>query len=105
MDKKWNVYLSGEIHTDWREQISSGAVKAALPVSFSSPVTDHGASDMCGVNILGAEDKPFWQDRKGAGLNAIRTSTLISNADVGRQPMRSARMHWFPNDVSGRIRT
>ena len=82
MDKNWNVYLSGEIHTDWRDQISAGAANAKLPVSFSAPVTDHGASDMCGVNILGSEEKPFWQDRKGAGLNAIRTSTLISKADV-----------------------
>ena len=82
MSKHWNIYLSGEIHTDWREQISAGAAAANLPVSFSAPVTDHDASDMCGVKILGSEEKQFWQDRKGAGLNAIRTSTLISNADV-----------------------
>lgn len=82
MSKHWNIYLSGEIHTDWREQISAGAIAADLPVSFTAPVTDHDASDMCGVNILGSEEKQFWQDRKGAGLNAIRTSTLISNADV-----------------------
>ncbi|MGR8947280.1 MAG: YtoQ family protein [Gammaproteobacteria bacterium] len=82
MDKKWHVYLSGEIHTDWREQIKAGAADANLPVTFTAPVTDHDASDMCGVNILGSEENQFWQDRKGAGLNAIRTSTLISGADV-----------------------
>lgn len=74
------VYLSGEIHTDWREQITTGA--KGLDVSFQSPVTDHAASDDCGVAILGAEDSKFWHDHKGAKLNAIRTRKGIENADV-----------------------
>ena len=74
------VYLSGEIHTDWREQIIDGA--AGLDVTFDSPVTDHAASDDCGVAILGAEPDRFWHDRKGASLNAIRTRRGISEADV-----------------------
>jgi len=75
-----NVYLSGEIHTDWRDQIIEGA--QGLNVSFSSPVTDHGASDDCGVEILGAEENKFWHDRKGAQVNAIRTRKGIEEADV-----------------------
>ncbi|WP_185803661.1 YtoQ family protein [Pontivivens nitratireducens] len=75
-----SVYLSGEIHTDWRDEIAQGA--ADLPVSFSSPVTDHAASDDCGVAILGAESDKFWHDRKGAGLNAIRTRKGIEEADI-----------------------
>ena len=78
----WNVYLSGEIHTDWREQIVSGASQIGLDVHFSAPVTDHAASDDCGVAILGAETQRFWHDRKGAGVNAIRTRTLIEKADI-----------------------
>lgn len=74
------VYLSGEIHTDWREQITEGA--AGLDVAFSAPVTDHAASDDCGVAILGAEDDKFWHDNKGARLNAIRTRRGIEQADV-----------------------
>lgn len=74
------VYLSGEIHTDWREQIIEGA--ASLDVSFDSPVTDHAASDDCGVRILGNEDQKFWHDHKGAKLNAIRTRKGIEDADV-----------------------
>ena len=74
------VYLSGEIHTDWREQIVDGA--EGLDVEFSSPVTDHAASDDCGVAILGAEEKKFWHDHKGAKLNAIRTRKAIADADV-----------------------
>jgi YtoQ family protein len=78
----WNVYLAGEIHSDWREQIAAGVEKAGLDVSFSSPVTDHGASDDVGVAILGEEGDSFWKDHKGAGVNAIRTQTLIRQADV-----------------------
>ena len=78
----WLVYLSGEIHTDWREQIEAGTRAAGLPVDFSGPVTNHGFSDDCGVAILGEEDKPFWKDHKGAKLNAIRTRTLIERADI-----------------------
>jgi YtoQ family protein len=78
----WQVYLSGEIHTDWREQIERGAAETGLDVEFTAPVTDHAASDDAGVSILGPEDKPFWKDHLGAGVNAIRTRTLIEQADV-----------------------
>lgn len=75
-----SVYLSGEIHTDWREQIIEGS--AGLDVVFDAPVTDHDASDDCGVAIMGAEPNKFWHDHKGAKLNAIRTRRGIAQADV-----------------------
>jgi len=78
----WTVYLSGEIHTDWREQIIAAADKKGLPVEFLSPVTTHADSDDCGGAILGEEDKPFWRDNKGAKINAIRTRTLIERSDI-----------------------
>ena len=74
------IYLSGEIHTDWRDQIIAAC--GDLNLSFDGPVTDHAASDDCGVEILGAEPNKFWHDRKGAQLNAIRTRTGIEKADV-----------------------
>ena len=74
------VYLSGEIHTDWRAQIIEGAKD--LPVVFDSPVTDHAASDDCGVTIMGSEPDKFWHDNKGAKLNAIRTRRGIEQADI-----------------------
>ncbi len=74
------VYLSGEIHTDWREQIIEAS--AGLDVAFHSPVTDHGASDDCGVAILGAEADKYWHDHKGAMVNAIRTRKGIEDADI-----------------------
>jgi YtoQ family protein len=78
----WTVYLSGEIHTDWREQIEKGAKGANLPVAFNAPVTHHEASDDCGVAILGSEPNKFWHDHKGAQMNAIRTRTMIEKSDV-----------------------
>ncbi len=78
----WNVYLSGEIHSDWRERIAAGVAEHKLPVTLLAPVTDHEASDACGVRILGDETKAFWTDHKGAGVNAVRTRNLIAKADV-----------------------
>jgi YtoQ family protein len=81
-DGTWRVYLSGEIHSDWREQIAEGVEKAGLPVELLAPVTDHSASDDAGADILGEEDDKFWRDHKGAGVNAVRTQTLLKRADV-----------------------
>jgi YtoQ family protein len=74
------VYLSGEIHSGWRERVSEAA--AGLDVTFTAPVTDHGASDDCGAAILGEPESKFWRDHLGAGVNAIRTRTLLEGADV-----------------------
>lgn len=78
----WTVYLAGEIHSDWREQIRAGAESASLPITFVNPVTDHDASDHCGAQILGEEDDNFWRDHKAAKINAIRTRTMIEQCDV-----------------------
>ena len=78
----WNVYLSGEIHTDWRARIEDGAAAAGLDIAFTGPVTDHAASDDCGAAILGEPAERFWHDHLGAGVNAIRTRTLLEQADV-----------------------
>lgn len=79
--KNWNIYLSGEIHTDWREQIMRSATNSHLPVIFTSAVTDHEASDAAG-DVLGKETENFWRDHKSAKVNAIRTKTLIEDCDL-----------------------
>ena len=80
--KTWQIYLSGEIHTNWRAEIEAATKVAGLPVAFSAPVTDHAASDDCGVVILGEEPNKYWHDHKGAMINGIRTRTLIADADI-----------------------
>ena len=78
----WTVYLSGEIHTDWRNEIEEKTRALSLPITFVSPVTNHDYSDDCGVAILGPEPTKFWHDHKGAKVNAIRTRTLIERSDI-----------------------
>lgn len=77
----WTVYLSGEIHTDWRERIESGVAAADLPIVFTSAVTDHAASDAAGDG-LAETNSGYWRDHQSAKVNAIRTKTLIAQCDI-----------------------
>ncbi len=77
----WNIYLSGEIHTDWRQQLIEGAKAHNLPVTFTSAVTNHEASDAAG-DLLGAEENSFWRDHKSSKVNAIRTKNMIAKCDI-----------------------
>lgn len=78
---EWNIYLSGEIHTDWRQQIIDGCKALQLPVTFSSAVTDHESSDAAG-DVLGNKEEGFWRDHKSAKVNAIRTKSHLANCDI-----------------------
>ncbi len=78
---EWNVYLSGEIHTDWREKIITGCEAHNLVVNFHSAVTNHEASDAAG-DLLGSEESNFWRDNKSAKVNAIRIKTLLKSCDL-----------------------
>ncbi|PQJ70139.1 hypothetical protein BTO01_02135 [Vibrio jasicida] len=78
---KLKVYLSGEIHTDWREKIIKGCEAKDLNVSFISANTHHESSDAAGDG-LGSEDNPFWRDHKSAKVNAIRIQTAIKSCDL-----------------------
>lgn len=76
------VYLSGEIHTDWRDEIQRGAEAAGLDIVFTSAVTDHDASDAAGDHLGPASDQQFWRDHKSSKVNLIRTKTLIEQSDL-----------------------
>ena len=77
-----NIYLAGEIHTNWRDELIDQCKSANINVQFSSPVTNHEFSDNCGVEILGSEEKNFWKDQKGANINFIRTKKAINDSDI-----------------------
>lgn len=77
----WQVYLSGEIHTDWREQIIAGAKALDLDITFTSANTHHESSDAAG-DVLGKPDDDFWRDHQSAKINAIRIRTLIQKCDI-----------------------
>lgn len=78
---KWNVYLSGEIHTDWRDKIIDGAKQHKLKINFTSAVTHHESSDAAG-DVLGKENEQFWRDHKSSKVNAIRTQAMIKKCDI-----------------------
>ncbi len=77
----WQVYLSGEIHTDWREQIVRGCEAKQLDVVFTSAVTNHDASDAAG-DCFGVEHESYWCDHKSAKVNAIRIKKNIEECDM-----------------------
>ena len=76
------VYLSGEIHTNWRDEIINKCKDLNLNITFYSPVTDHELSDDVGIKILGNEEKKFWHDNKSAKINAIKTRSTIKKSDI-----------------------
>lgn len=80
-EKSWTVYLSGEIHSDWRDEIINGSAERDLPIQFAFPETDHRASDAAG-DLLGHEEKNFWRDHKSSKVNSLRTKTLIEKSDL-----------------------
>lgn len=78
----YNVYLSGEIHSDWRDKIKKAVLDKNLPITIMTPNTDHASSDDCGEKILGSETANFWKDHKAAKINSIRHMTAIERADI-----------------------
>lgn len=93
MQDEWSVYLSGEIHTDWRERIMQASKSAGLPLSFHSAITNHGASDAAG-DILGPTDAGFWRDHQSSKVNGIRTRTQIQRCDVAIIRFGSQYKQW-----------
>ena len=79
---KYKVFLSGEIHSNWREELMKSCSKAGLPIEFDHPELDHGKSDNCGPDILGNESDKFWFDHKSANINSIRIRSGIKKADI-----------------------
>lgn len=77
----YTIYLSGEIHSDWRDQIVKGCAQKQLSVSFTSALTDHEASDAAGDH-LGPQSSGYWRDHKSAKINAIRTQNAIRTCDL-----------------------
>jgi YtoQ family protein len=78
----YTIYLSGEIHSTWREQIKQGILKSQLDIEVLSPITDHDSSDNIGTQILGHEQNNFWKDHKSAKINALRTNSYLSRSDI-----------------------
>lgn len=79
---KFIVYLAGEIHSDWREELIEKVKEKDLPYEFVSPQTDHDLSDSIGEKILGEQPNDLYKDDKASDMNNFRTQLLMDKADL-----------------------
>ncbi|MDE4084855.1 YtoQ family protein [Planococcus maritimus] len=76
------VYLAGEIHSSWREEIKKKSLALNLPVDFVGPMEDHDRSDNIGEEILGEQPNAIFKDAAASSFNNLRTSVLMENSDL-----------------------
>jgi|SRR5690625_2522395 len=76
------VYLAGQIHDDWREQVKAKAKERDLPLTFVGPQTNHDRSDDIGEAILGKQPDNYYRDDAASSINNLRTQVLLQKADV-----------------------
>ncbi len=76
------VYLAGEIHSTWREEIKKKVQALNLPVDFIGPMENHDRSDNIGEEILGKQPSTVFKDVTASSFNNLRTSVLMNKADL-----------------------
>ncbi|MBM7597657.1 YtoQ family protein [Virgibacillus halotolerans] len=76
------VYLAGQIHDDWRDQVEKIAKEKKLALTFVGPQTNHGRSDDIGENILGEQPGKVYKDDAASSVNNLRTQVLMQKSDV-----------------------
>ncbi|MET3697235.1 YtoQ family protein [Bacillus oleivorans] len=76
------VYLAGEIHSPWREEVKDKAKALKLPLTFVGPMENHSRSDKIGVEILGEQPTPILMDEAASKINNLRTQILMKKADL-----------------------
>lgn len=79
---EFTVYLAGEIHSDWREQVKELVDSKKLPFNFVAPQTNHDLSDSIGENILGEQPNKLYTDHVASNVNNFRTQVLMQKADI-----------------------
>ncbi len=79
---KFTVYLAGEIHTDWREELKDKAKALDLPLEFVGPMTDHERSDNIGELVMGTQPNSIAKDEAASQVNNLRTQLLMKKSDV-----------------------
>jgi YtoQ family protein len=79
---KFTIYLAGEIHTDWREELKDKAKALDLPLDFVGPMTDHERSDNIGELVMGTQANPIAKDEAASQINNLRTQLLMKKSDV-----------------------
>lgn len=76
------IYLAGEIHSPWRNDLRDLMSDRGLPIRFVGPQEQHDRSDAVGEDILGAQPSARFRDLAGASVNTLRTRVLLRRADL-----------------------
>ncbi len=76
------VYLAGQIHDNWRDEVKQKAKERNLSLTFVGPQTDHDRSDQIGEEILGEQPNKLYRDDKASDINNFRTQVLMQKADI-----------------------
>ena len=78
---EFTVYLAGQIHDDWREDVIKKSKEKGLKLNFVGPQTNHDLSDNIGENILGKQPTDYFKDDAASSINNFRTTVLMNKAD------------------------
>ena len=76
------VYLAGQIHDNWRDEVAQKAKERKLPLTFVAPQTNHDRSDVIGEEILGKQPSNLYKDDAASDINNFRTQVLMQKADI-----------------------
>jgi YtoQ family protein len=78
------IYLAGEIHSDWRDQLRAHLDALDIPadLSFVGPQEVHDRSDDIGEAILGEQPNKRYRDLLGGQVNNLRRRTQMDRADL-----------------------
>ncbi|MCD8502163.1 MAG: YtoQ family protein [Bacillaceae bacterium] len=76
------VYLAGQIHDDWREEVAKKAKEKKLPLVFVGPQTNHDRSDAIGEEVLGKQPGTLYKDDAASDINNFRTQVLMQKSDI-----------------------
>ncbi|MBM7572829.1 YtoQ family protein [Aquibacillus albus] len=76
------VYLAGQIHDDWREQVKNIAKEKNLPIQFVGPQENHSLSDDIGERVIGEQPSNLYKDDAASAINNLRTEVLLKKSDV-----------------------
>lgn len=76
------VYLAGQIHDDWRDEVAQKAKAKNLPLEFVAPQTTHDRSDNIGEEIQGKQPSSLYKDDAASDINNFRTQVLMKKADI-----------------------
>lgn len=78
------IYLAGEIHSDWRDQLRRHLDEKDLDaeITFVGPQEAHDRSDDIGEDILGEQPTQRYRDLLGGQVNALRRRVQMSRADL-----------------------